>query len=98
MVKNSRIVDKKLCESYRGKPCIVCGKSAVGHHIRTKGSGGHDVKENLMPLCALHHKAVHDLGLTTFSRKFPNVSAWLEIHQWEFNELAQKWINPSAGV
>jgi len=40
----------------------VCGRSAEGepHHIRTRGAGGSDVRENLIQLCGLHHRMVHD--------------------------------------
>lgn len=40
----------------------VCGRPAEGepHHIRTRGAGGGDVRENLIQLCGLHHQMVHD--------------------------------------
>lgn len=40
----------------------VCDHPAEGepHHIRTRGAGGDDRRENLILLCGLHHRLVHD--------------------------------------
>lgn len=58
--------------SYREKPCVVCGAidGTVAHHIKTRGAGGNDLRENLITLCALHHKEVHDIGTVTFFKKY----------------------------
>lgn len=39
-----------------------CGREAPGepHHIRTRGAGGSDIRENLIQLCGEHHRAYHD--------------------------------------
>jgi hypothetical protein len=34
-----------------------------GHHIETRGSGGDDVKENLITLCPRHHDLAHRNGI-----------------------------------
>jgi len=86
-----RIINKKLCESYRGKPCLVCEKPSVGHHIKTKGSGGDDAPYNLMPLCFIHHRRVHDLGLTLFAKVFPMIAIYLIGHGWEYDHFLDKW-------
>lgn len=59
--KPKRIVDKKLIESIRS--IGICELIGVGecwggldvHHIKSKGSGGDDVEENLALLCRRHH-------------------------------------------
>ena len=59
--KNKRIKNKKLLKDKQGK-CKYCGKRAYteNHHIKTKGSGGHDTKENLIELCnECHYEKVH---------------------------------------
>lgn len=65
--KKKRIVNKELCESYRDMACAICfirgGGRVVGHHIKTKGSGGHDHSKNLIPVCNIHHREFHDKGL-----------------------------------
>lgn len=42
-----------------------CGKPAEGepHHIRTRGAGGSDIRENLIQLCGEHHRMFHDGNL-----------------------------------
>ncbi|WP_028987634.1 hypothetical protein [Thermicanus aegyptius] len=39
-----------------------CEREAPGepHHIRTRGAGGSDIRENLIQLCGEHHRAYHD--------------------------------------
>lgn len=88
-----RIVDKKLCESYRGKPCAVCKWTigSVGHHIKSKGSGGHDMAFNLMPLCHEHHRMIHDKGLPSVSAQYSEVREFLVTHGWELDSFTGKW-------
>ena len=46
------------------------------HHVSTRGAGGDDVPQNLMPLCEEHHQAWHqDPGKA--ARKFPGIRHWL---------------------
>ena len=88
-----RIVNKLLLNSYHDEPCTVCKKEygTVAHHIKTKGSGGHDVESNLMPLCVSHHDEVHKKGLNYFADKYYRARLFLLANNWElFNG---KWIN-----
>lgn len=41
---------------------LTCEQAAEGepHHIRTRGAGGEDIRENLVQLCGTHHRAFHD--------------------------------------
>lgn len=93
-----RIENKALCKSYQGAPCIVCGKSGVGHHVKSRGSGGDDVESNLMTLCVVCHREVHDIGLTEFADKYTRVTRWLLNHGWSLietislGESCHKWI------
>jgi 5-methylcytosine-specific restriction endonuclease McrA len=74
------------------KACIVCNRMGVDlHHVKTRGSGGGDESFNLMPLCRMHHQAVHAIGLNMFSRKFINVRDWLEDNDWVFDSYLMKW-------
>ena len=82
-----RIIDKKLCESYQGRPCIICGRSGIGHHVKSKGSGGHDLENNLMPLCQKHHVEIHAKGLQYFAMQYQAVKSWLEYYGYERNEI-----------
>lgn len=65
-------------------PCMGClapGPSEA-HHVKTKGSGGDDVWNNVMPLCRACHTLWHkDPG--KFIRHAKCVRNWLE--------LAERW-------
>jgi predicted restriction endonuclease len=60
--KPRRIVDKKAIEAARKPWCEYCGDTyhIEVHHIKSKGSGGNDEANNLVSLCACHHRMVHD--------------------------------------
>lgn len=71
--KPKRVVDKTLLATYRNKPCIInkgCFGEVAGHHLRTVGSGGGDVADNLIPLCQKHHTEIHAIGHYTFTNKY----------------------------
>ena len=70
--KQKRIVDRKLLDSYQGKTCAICFNSygTVAHHIKSKGSGGDDIRENLICLCMKHHSEIHQIGMKTFFNKY----------------------------
>lgn len=89
-----RKIDKDLLSSYRNKPCLVCGSTngTVAHHIKTVGSGGDDIPENLMCLCFKHHTEIHQIGLTASVIKYPKVRSWLEINKWKFDGFMQKYM------
>lgn len=79
--KKKRIVNKKLCESYRGRPCWAgdnnCFGQTVGHHLVTKGAGGDDTQENLIPLCVYHHRQIHN-GVLDFLKQYPLIMEWVK--------------------
>lgn len=63
----SREYLRKLCEAIfeeRDRECEDCGRGLVWpvvefHHIKTRGSGGHDTRENLSITCHDCHDATH---------------------------------------
>ena len=59
--KVKRIVNKKLLKDKKGI-CEICGKKGQTekHHIKTKGSGGDDTEENLIEVCRICHRLIHD--------------------------------------
>lgn len=72
--KVKRVKNKKLTDSYEHKPCLVCGlRLSCAAHIKSKGSGGHDIPENLLVLCKLCHTEQHTLGIITFAEKYKSV-------------------------
>ncbi len=58
--KERRVINKKLLKNKKGI-CEVCGKNGQTekHHIKTKGSGGDDTKENLIEVCRICHTKIH---------------------------------------
>ena len=75
--KHKRIKDNKVIQECRLEYCEYCGSPAYGepHHIVTRGSGGADIKENLIQLScnnSCHDKAHR--GLITKDVLFSIVS------------------------
>lgn len=80
--KQKPIRDPALVSEVRRFPCLACtpGRQlhrTEAHHVTTRGAGGGDVPNNLMPLCTLHHKSWHDMGPQYMVRTFPRVKSWL---------------------
>lgn len=94
-----RIINKELIKEISQRPCFICRKIPVDvHHVKSRKSGGHDLRDNLLPLCREHHQEVHKIGLTKFSEKY-KVSSWLMANNWEFSPILNRWIKlKDAGV
>lgn len=60
----------------RSQGCIICGKAAEPHHFPvTKGAGGKEVADHVIPLCRECHEEAHKdpLGwMTTYKAKWGN--------------------------
>jgi hypothetical protein len=89
-----RIVDEELCKIYRSFPCLVCGtrQEVCGHHIKSKGSGGHDARYNLMPLCFNHHAEIHTIGLTRFCKKYASAKWHILDNGWKYDYNLGKYL------
>lgn len=72
--------------------CVVCKQMAEKHH-KTRGSGGGDDKENLLNLCRKCHTEVHNIGLTTFVRKYHLESKMIG-RGFYLCEITNKWRIP----
>ena len=60
--KQKRIKDPVAYKAARRPYCVYCGKTNIGftvHHIKTRGSGGHDIPTNLINLCIPCHARAH---------------------------------------
>lgn len=71
--------------------CLICRLPAERHHIKTRGSGGSDDEWNILFICRIHHIECHKIGTSTFAEKYIQVKLWLLSHNWEFNEVLNKW-------
>jgi hypothetical protein len=73
-IKRKRVIDKKLMASFKDKTCLINDKNCLGdvcaHHLKSQGSGGDDIIENLIPVCIFHHNEIHMIGSYTFKRKY----------------------------
>ena len=84
--KLRRIVNRKLLDTYHKMSCAAGAPhmgDVVGHHIKSKGSGGDDNPSNLMPLCWWHHAEIHSLGNRKMLLKYPQLREYLH-HGEEF--------------
>ena len=59
--KPKRIEDKKLIDRMRQPYCEHCGRTTYTevHHVKSVGSGGDDVRDNLISLCRVCHMEAH---------------------------------------
>lgn len=65
--KSNRARDKVFLKKIKQLPCFVCGLKPVDPaHIQTRGSGGPDARDNVLPLCRNHHIEQGVLGIRTF--------------------------------
>lgn len=73
--------DLKAVREFKKKypRCIICGKKSTPHHVKSRGAGGADSENNLMPLCLKHHIQRNILGRREFRRRYPEVRNWLTI-------------------
>lgn len=90
-LKKKRKVNKALTDSYHNNPCVVCGSryGTHGHHMKTKGSGGDDIVENLISLCFNHHCEIGQIGIKKFIKKYPWVEKIFREKGWEI--IMGKW-------
>lgn len=84
--KTKRIVNRKLLDTYHVKRCLLCGRLCDPAHVKSRGSGGDDVPENVLNLCRIHHSE-QSIGIVTFVEKYPVVKAELDRLGWEIIDL-----------
>lgn len=77
--KPVRQKDKKALEKVRKKPCCCCGTWQLihAHHIKSRGSGGPDTLNNLLPLCFRHHTEIHQIGLTKMLDLYSGLASYI---------------------
>jgi len=77
-------------EWVRKQPCEVCGeRPSENAHVRSRGAGG--THEDVVPLCAPHHRQQHDIGIRSFS----------ELHHIDLARAARethaRWLEERGG-
>src|SRR5688500_1174103 len=82
--KPKRVVDFDLLYRTKQDGCSVCGRRpADPAHIKSRGAGGPDLKENVIPLCRQHHSEQHQRGWIRFIQKYFHIRLKLEALGWE---------------
>lgn len=85
--KSKRLENRALLDTYHSKRCLACNRRDCDPaHIKTRGSGGDDVWDNVIPLCRIHHTEQGQIGWFDFVEKFPNVGLHLSALGWTFDE------------
>lgn len=75
--------EKSRCEVRVQIGCVVCGhRETDAAHIKTRGSGGDNSNDNLLPLCRLHHHDQHKMGWERLCQLHPIVRHELKIRGW----------------
>lgn len=98
--KRKRIVDKALLSAVKLMRCRACGKSPCDpHHVTTRGAGGDDVPENVMPLCHQHHVEWHAKGARFMQVKYAGIRMWLiENDRQDVVKKGEKDATPTTAV
>ena len=88
--------------NYKTKePCVPCRASAENgncfYHIKTRGSGGKDVPENMIPVCKRCHVTFHNHSTNYMASKYSSVMEWhfMRVAPYASGTL-YKWRNPKA--
>lgn len=83
LVKPQRIKDRAFLDSFYEMSCIVCNKKGCDPaHIKSKGSGGDDSYENVIPLCRMCHTTQHSLGHKYMYDTFYSYKLALRVRGW----------------
>lgn len=78
--------------------CLCCGSfyQVEGHHVKSFGSGGPCLPENMAPVCRVHHGRWHNKGSVWMADTWPRVRKWLISNGWEivtYGDGTKKWKN-----
>lgn len=88
IAKPSRVRDPKLLARVREGRCVVCGvRGSDPDHIQTRGAGGGDTEDNLVPLCRKHHIQRHARGWSRFVELHPFLVDVLLEKGWTIREV-----------
>lgn len=92
--KLHRIIDEELLAKMRRRPCDACGKLSTKDnpnyacHIKTRGSFGDDVFENLYTGCLLCHDLQGKSWYKIFE-KYPFFKQYIYSKGWDLNSFKQ---------
>lgn len=74
-------------DQIRSLPCVMCGKTPCDvAHIKTRGSGGDDTFENVLPLCRGCHTLQHKVGFVKLWDTSQKMRFALSLRGWQVDE------------
>lgn len=83
-LKTKRVENRHLLDTYHKMRCIVCSRyGSDPAHIKSKGAGGDDTAENILPLCRIHHSEQHSKGHIHMIKKYYSYDLALRARGWE---------------
>lgn len=96
-----RIEDQLLRDHFSSQRCLICNNPPPndGHHVKSRGSGGHDIAVNLVTLCRRHHTELHQYGINKFIQVYPKFLPVLSEKGWyrqtigEGRNAVEKWFH-----
>ena len=72
----------------RTLPCVVCGGYSEPHHLRTHWNCGAGQKPDdrfSIPLCRVHHRQLHDVGMSSFFFAH-DINLWEQLAKINYEE------------
>lgn len=88
--KVKRKVDREFLDTFHAMRCLACNRRGCDPcHLKTRGSGGDDSFENVIPLCRRHHVEQGQIGFKRFCDKFPAVLSQIEARGWILDDLGR---------
>lgn len=81
-----RIKDPAMLAEIRSQACVACGANPPSDpaHIKSRGAGGDDTADNLLPLCRPCHRIQHQYGWYEFAVVYDSVRYELLDKGWDF--------------
>ena len=98
-----RVRDKDHLQFVAGLPCLVCGRRpSEAHHIRfaqLRAMSAKPSDEWVVPLCATHHRALHDAGDEESWWKKQNLDPCVEAERlWQVTRITREEKLPTNGA
>ena len=86
--------ETEFMKNFHGKECLICETDIGTHgsHVKSKGSMGACIPENVYCSCYIHHREFEFLGINGMAKKYKVFNAWLEFNKWQINDNGT-WFN-----
>lgn len=93
MLKEKRVKNNGLLNLIRALPCWICKypPRSEAHHVHSRGAGGGDLFNMVIPLCTFHHREIHNIGTNSMAEKYNKFKEWLINHHWYYCEVRKTW-------